>query len=345
MNEGALIIPVIYHFVFNVLIGLYRLMGENLGLSLITIAVISRLLTLPLTAKQIKNASKTKEFQSKYKEVKEKYKNDKDRQSRELAKLQGQYLPGQLAGCLPMILQLVVLIQINFVIRNLIKHNSEAFDAIAYGFMDKFNGTQISLDFLGGAINLGKSANEVGLTNFSKSWPYLIIAVILVVSQFFSMRLFSSFGKTKEDKKNQEKKEKDKKKDEAPGFGEIFSQTNSQMMLLFPVILGFFSLNYPSGLSLYFATTSLFVIIQQAFIRRKEIIKKVKKDHSAEDGKEKTSEIKNGVKEDEESEEKKKEKDEGLILQYPNGHKQAQDKKIKKLKKKKKKKRKKRKRK
>ncbi len=270
MNSGGfLFIGPLYDLVFNVLIVLYRFFGENLGLALIALAIVSRLVVLPFTLKQIKNIDKNKEFQKKYEAIKKKYKSNKEVQAQELAKLQAQYLPGQLSGCLTLILQLLLLIQINYVIHNLLKYGAAAFNEIAYGTVGKLSaGHEISLNFLG--INLGKSASNVGVTNFEKSWPYLLIALVLVVSQYYSMKLFTNTTPKKEESAKKKKADPN----ETPSFSEVFQDTNRQMMVFFPVLIGFFSLNYSSGLSLYFATTSLFVIIQQGIMKRKELTEK-----------------------------------------------------------------------
>ncbi|MBN1331535.1 membrane protein insertase YidC [Candidatus Dojkabacteria bacterium] len=290
MDGGFLFVAPLFELVFNSLVFLYRILGEDMGLALIAVALLSRIVVYPLTVKQLKNVDKNKEFQKKYEDVKSKYKNNKDKQAKELAKLQGEYLPGQLSGCFTIILQLLLLIQINYVIRNLLKYGAEGFNTLAYGFIDKFPaGYQFNLHFLG-VLNLGESARDQGLTNFADSWPYLAIAGFLVLTQYFSMKILS--GLTKDQKKEEEKKRELAKKkktknkkageEDVPSFGEVFQDTNRQMMMFFPLILGFFSLNYPSGLSLYFATTSLFVIIQQGILKRDKIIENLKKKYFVE---------------------------------------------------------------
>jgi YidC/Oxa1 family membrane protein insertase len=294
MNHGGfLFIQPLFDFVFNVLIVLYRATGENLGLALILIAILSRVIVIPFTRKQLKNVDKNKEFQKKYEAIKSKYKNNKERQTQELAKLQSQYLPGQLSGCLTLIIQLLLLIQINYVISNLLKYGAKAFNEVAYSFVGKFNPDyQFNLDFLGKLLNLGKSARDVGLTDFGKSWPYLLIAIFLVVTQYFSMKFFTGMTPKAQDKKKKSGK-KGKNGEDVPSFSEVFQDTNKQMMMFFPLILGFFSLNYPSGLSLYFATTSLFVIIQQGLMKRKEIVATVREKYFISEAEKKTKETQN----------------------------------------------------
>jgi len=78
MNDGGfLYIGPLYDLVFNILVVLYRLSGENLGIALIALALLSRIVMIPFTRKQLKNVDKNKEFQAKYQEIKKKYKNKK----------------------------------------------------------------------------------------------------------------------------------------------------------------------------------------------------------------------------------------------------------------------------
>src|SRR5690348_2310189 len=96
----------LYQPIYNLLVVFYRLFGNDLGLAIIAIALLMRLVLFPLTMRQTKMAETSREFNVKLKELREKYKDDKDKLNTEMAKLQSQYLPGQLNGCLSLILQL-----------------------------------------------------------------------------------------------------------------------------------------------------------------------------------------------------------------------------------------------
>ena len=97
-----------YQPIFNLMVVLYRLFSENLGLAIILIALISRLVTLPISLRQAKMMTTNKEMQEKLDAVKKKFKNEKEKLQQELAKVQSEYLPAQLAGCLPAILQFIL---------------------------------------------------------------------------------------------------------------------------------------------------------------------------------------------------------------------------------------------
>lgn len=118
--------------IFNLLMFLYQLFAQNLGLAIIGVALVAKLVTLPLSRMQIKSAEKNREFQSRTNEIKKKFKNDKEKLSQELARLQAEYLPGQLGGCLNLIIIIVLLIQVRNVVVNLVNQGVHAFNQVAY---------------------------------------------------------------------------------------------------------------------------------------------------------------------------------------------------------------------
>jgi len=121
-----------YKPTFNFLIILYQFFGNNLGWAIIAMAVLSRLITFPLTKKQIKLAAKGKEMQKKIDKIKKKYKKNEDKMNEELLKVQSKYLPSQLGGCLPIIILIMLLIQVRAGIVNLVDRGWNAFNEVAY---------------------------------------------------------------------------------------------------------------------------------------------------------------------------------------------------------------------
>lgn len=118
--------------IFNLLMLIYQLLVENLGIAILLVALIAKLITFPLTRKQMKSAEKSKEFQKKTKEVKDKYKNDQEALAKEMAKLQAEFLPGQLGGCLNLIIVIILLVQVRNVIINLVNQGVHAYNEVAY---------------------------------------------------------------------------------------------------------------------------------------------------------------------------------------------------------------------
>jgi len=64
---------VFYQPIFNLLMLIYDLTGGNLALAIVLIAGIAKLITIPITSKQMKSAGKMKVFQQKSQKVREKY--------------------------------------------------------------------------------------------------------------------------------------------------------------------------------------------------------------------------------------------------------------------------------
>lgn len=133
-----------YEPIFNALILLYNYVG-NLGLAILLIAFLSRLITFPLTNKQIKSAGKSQEFQKKMKSLRKKYKNNQEKLTKEMAKLQAEFLPGQLGGCLNLIFAIILLFQIRSVVINLFNQGVHAFNKVAYAESLKFPEDSINL--------------------------------------------------------------------------------------------------------------------------------------------------------------------------------------------------------
>lgn len=260
-----------YQPIYNVLIILYNLLGQNLGLAIIAVAFLFRLLIVPLTLKQIKLAEMNKEMQSKVEKIKKQYKNNLEKQQQEMLTLQKEYLPQQLSGCLPLIFQFILFINLYNVINSIIADGIEGFNKVAYSFAPKFSPDFIiNTDFFG-IINLKETATSIMNTYGAISLeilPYILLILGVGITQFASMQILSAMRKKteteKETKKKSKKKQKDSKDKTNPeSFEEIFKRSTNQTMYILPGIVMVFSFGLPSGLSLYWITQSAFVIIQQ----------------------------------------------------------------------------------
>jgi YidC/Oxa1 family membrane protein insertase len=253
-------ITLLYQPIFNLIVIFYRFFGENLGIAII--------ITVPIIIRQRKSMIKSREYTEKMKAVKEKHKNNKEQQDKELMALQSEYLPGQLAGCLPIILQLIFFINVYNVIVNLVTKGPEAFNALAYPFVRPFTeGYQLNYSFLG-IFDLAKFPSEFANSGL-QFVPYLILMILVGITQYYSMKISMNMGKpvdSKEDKSVKKTNNKDKKNPAEEDFSEILQKSTQQTMLLFPFLYTFLALNFQAGLSLYWIVQSGFVIIQQFFI-------------------------------------------------------------------------------
>jgi len=101
---------VLYQPLVNALIFLYQLLFHNFGLALIVLTVAIRLLLLPLTRSSMKATARMRELAPELEKLKKKYGKDKQAYAKAQMELYKQHGANPAAGCVPQIIQLIVLI-------------------------------------------------------------------------------------------------------------------------------------------------------------------------------------------------------------------------------------------
>ncbi len=96
---------------------LYDVIG-NYGLAIVVLTVVVKLCLYPVYAKQTKSTMKMAEFQPKIKEIQQKYANDKALMNEKLNELYKNEGASMYGGCLPMIVQTVVIMGLFALLRN-----------------------------------------------------------------------------------------------------------------------------------------------------------------------------------------------------------------------------------
>lgn len=119
------VLTVLYNFTESVGI-------PNLGLAIVIMTIIIKLIMYPLTQKQIQSTKAMMELQPKMKALQEKYKDDKQRLNMELANLYKTEGVNPLAGCLPLLIQMPIMIGIFYGIRD---YNYAAHPEIVTSFL------------------------------------------------------------------------------------------------------------------------------------------------------------------------------------------------------------------
>lgn len=113
---GIIAVPLGYLLTF-----IYKLVG-NYGISLIILTVLVKLILYPLYFKQIKSTASMSSFQPKMKAIQEKYKNDKEKMNEEMTKLYREENFNPMGGCLPMLIQLPIIMGLFTLLRNPMKY-------------------------------------------------------------------------------------------------------------------------------------------------------------------------------------------------------------------------------
>tara|TARA_B100001250_G_scaffold352725_1_gene325665 strand:+ start:21 stop:1667 length:1647 start_codon:yes stop_codon:yes gene_type:complete len=112
--------------VYKIMILLYGLI-PNYGVVVVLFAVLIKLVTYPLMAKQLRSSKKMQEINPLLNSIKTKYKNNPTLQQQKIAALFQEHKINPLAGCLPMLIQMPVLMSVFMVFRNTIEFRGESF--------------------------------------------------------------------------------------------------------------------------------------------------------------------------------------------------------------------------
>lgn len=229
---------------FLILIASY-LPEHNLGIAIIIITIIIKLILFIPTQHAMEGQKKMQDIQPKMEELKRKHKNDPKKLQAETMKVWKENKVNPMQSCLPMLIQFPILIGLFFTIRDgsilaLSQHLLyEPYQNLSWTF-----GT----DFLGIDLNTPN---------------VYIFPPMLMVMQFIQMKM--SFAITK---KKQEKSGKAPKKDTPMSQQEM---QQKMMMYGLPLMIGFFALQFPSAVSLYWGISTLFAIGQQLVVNRRVI--------------------------------------------------------------------------
>ena len=111
LSAIGLLFGKLMYFIYNT-VGL-----ENYALSLALFTIVYKVILLPLTMKQMKSTKRMQEMQPELSRIQERYKNDKEKLNEETMKFYQEKKYNPSAGCLPMIIQLPILLALFYVIR------------------------------------------------------------------------------------------------------------------------------------------------------------------------------------------------------------------------------------
>jgi YidC/Oxa1 family membrane protein insertase len=92
--------------------------GLSWGLSIVFLTVVTRLVILPLSLKQIRSMRSLQAHQPEIKKIQQKYKEDRQRMQREMMSFYQENKINPFASCIPLILQLPVFMSLFYLLRS-----------------------------------------------------------------------------------------------------------------------------------------------------------------------------------------------------------------------------------
>ena len=224
--------------IFNLLIFLDFYIG-NLGISIILLTLILKTLLFPTNIPNIKMSSKRTDLDKELKDIKEKYK-DKSEAAKKQMELYKKHGINPVSGCLPNIIQLVVLIALYSVFINLLKNGIDS-NLFYFEFLSK---AKTNLNFL--------------YLDLSKPDPYYALPVISGLIQFGLSKMLMPGVK----------KGEALAKETPSSTDDVMYNMQQQMVYIAPIMTVFVGVTLPSGLVLYWLISSLYSLGQTYILQK-----------------------------------------------------------------------------
>merc|ERR1719389_670795 len=214
---------------------------EAWGPSIIGFTIAVKAVTFPLTKTQIESTTKMQAIAPAAKALQEKYRErDPARLNSELQRLYQENQVNPLAGCLPSLAQIPLFIGLYRSLLNLAKEDKLT---ESFLFLPSLEGPV--REYTEGISWLTEWQNGAPKLGWDATLAYLVLPVVLVISQYVSTSLLTPKSVTEDP-----------------------SQAQSQAILKFlPLMIGWFSLNVPSGLGLYWLTNNVVTTVTTLGIR------------------------------------------------------------------------------
>ncbi len=212
------------------------------ALAIIVAGVLLKLVLLPLTKKQTDSMKNMQQLQPELEKLKKKYKNDKETLNRKTMELYQENNVNPMGGCLPLLIQFPILIGFFYVLRDPVKYAFEtqaAYDAINKSFL--------WIQDLGFPANHIFESGAVNGLNIGVALPFVgqalpILALIAGLTTYYQSKMMQS-GQS--------------------GGSDQAASTQNTMTKIMPLMIFFFALSFPAGLTLYWTVSNSFQIVQQ----------------------------------------------------------------------------------
>ncbi len=257
---------------------IYAIVG-NYGWTIIIFTILLKFVTMPFTVKSQKSMARMQQVQPLISEIQRKYANNREKQQQELMKVYDKYEISPTGGCMPLLLQMVILMGFIQIVYNpytfLLNIPASEISEIASGLgiqltnqlslsneiiavlAERGYETALDLNFLG--INLSKVLSE-NLTDITM-WILPVIALVLTI-------LSTLMSQNQATKNQSEKQKNDPQAQQAAAM-------SKSMFIMMPLMTAWITYSWPLGCALYWAISTITQMAQQ-FIVNEFVIKKMK---------------------------------------------------------------------
>jgi YidC/Oxa1 family membrane protein insertase len=219
------------NFFEAILVFFHDHVGLQWGTAIIALTLLVRSALLPLTLKQFKSMQAMARLQPEIKKLQERYKNDKERLNQEMMRFYRENKVNPFASCLPMVAQLPVFLSLYYMLRTDLRYDicPEINPPDSPNPQPCGNGGDAQFLFI------------PDLTNRATGYVLVILIVLYVGTQLASTLLMST----------------------------TTDRTQRMIFLALPFFFVLFVWQFPAGLLVYWITTNVWTIVQQAIVRRR----------------------------------------------------------------------------
>jgi len=205
--------------------------GFSWGWSIVALTVVVRAALMPLTIKQFKSMQNMARFQPEIKKLQERYKGDRERLNQEMMKFYRENKVNPFASCLPLVAQLPVFLSLFYMLRK----------DLRIDVCPDVNPPGTDNPVPCGTGGEAKFLFIPDITDKATGGVLITLIVLYVGSQLLSTILMST----------------------------ATDKTQRILFLGLPFVFVIFVINFPAGLLVYWITTNLWTIVQQAIVRKR----------------------------------------------------------------------------
>lgn len=231
----------IFAEVFGYLLGLIYNLVQNYGVAIIIFTLLTKLILMPFTIKQLRSSKAMAALQPKMKEIQEKHKDNKEKQNQMMVELYKEHNYNPLSGCLPLLIQFPIIIGLFTALR----------EPGTYVFVN--NPDLLELATQQSFLWMKNLSDPDLISNIFSTGPAWLIGlpglmpVMSAALTYFQMNSMNS----------------------AQASGSAGQNSSMKMMqTIFPVMILFWGKSLSAGLILYWTVGSLFQLVQQYIMNK-----------------------------------------------------------------------------
>ncbi len=204
----------------------------NYGLAIILLTVLVKVVLYPLSAKQMRSMVVMQQLAPKMKEIQEKYKEkNPQKMQQKIMELYKQHNVNPMSGCLPLIVQLPILIALYQALLHYFDNPKHHLEFI--------NLEHVNAGFLW-ISNLSQVYRLTDINDLASAFVVLILPVLAGVTTYLQSKMTMTTN----------------------------DPTQRIMLFTMPVFIAYICMTVPAGLSLYWVVFNIMGIIQQYFVNK-----------------------------------------------------------------------------